>query len=133
MLERLADGDDDLTQIAFVERPPGSGFLGSKTTGASSARLVRNDPEHLRIEVEAPARGFLVLADQDYAGWHATVNGTPAPILRANYLFRLVEVPAGTSTVEFIYRPASLIVGAAISSLAIAISLILLVGGRSRR
>jgi uncharacterized membrane protein YfhO len=67
------------------------------------------------LRVRAPARGFL-LADQDFPGWRATVDGAPAPILRANYLFRAVEVPAGESTVEFRYVPTSLWLGAAITA-----------------
>jgi hypothetical protein len=35
--------------------------------------------------------------------------------MRANYLFRAVEVPAGESTVEFRYAPASVRIGAAIT------------------
>ena len=70
--------------------------------------------------MSAPARGFLYLADQYFPGWRATVNGAPAPILRANYAFRAVEVPAGTSTVEFRYRPVSVLIGAAITAITLA-------------
>jgi len=59
------------------------------------------------------------------------VNGAPAPILRANYLFRLVEVPAGESTVEFRYTPASVRVGAAISAATLLV--LAVVGGVRRR
>jgi len=56
-----------------------------------------------------------VLTDQDYPGWEATVDGTPTPILRANYAFRAVRVPAGTSIVEFQYRPRSVWLGGLIT------------------
>ena len=49
---------------------------------------------------------MLVLADGDDPGWHATVNGVPAPIYRTNVLLRGVAVPAGNHTVEFVYQPA---------------------------
>ena len=45
----------------------------------------------------------------------AYVNGQPAPILSANYLFRGVLVPAGKSMVEFRYEPRSFQAGLALS------------------
>jgi hypothetical protein len=116
LLERLGKGNDDLAAVAFVETPPPSGFTGTDAVAtAATTRFVTNDPEHLAIDVDAPAKGFLLLADQYYPGWYATVNGQEVPIQRANYVFRLVEVPAGSSRVEFRYRPASVIAGAAVS------------------
>ena len=55
--------------------------------------------------------GLVVLADNWDKGWHAYYNGKPVPVLRANYAIRGVVVPAGTGTLEFIYRPASLMLG----------------------
>jgi len=120
LLDRLAKGNDDLRRVAFVEEPLPSGFSGEDGAAAAptaepAVRFLRNDPEDVRLEVDAPARGFLVLADQYFPGWFATVNGQPAPIARANYAFRLVEVPAGRSVVEFRYAPRSLRLGAALS------------------
>lgn len=119
LLDRLAVGADDLTTTAFVEAATPTVFAGTdaRPAAAAAARFVTNDPEHLVIDVDAPAPGFLVLADQYYPGWHATVNGREVPIQRANYTFRLVEVPAGSSRVEFRYRPASVALGAAVSAL----------------
>jgi hypothetical protein len=134
LLNRLVYGDDDLAAVAFVEQPPASGFTG--TAGASNpgtVRFVRDEPERLTLEVEAPARGFLVLADQDYPGWRATVNGTEVPIQVANHMFRLIEVPAGTSLVEFRYRPRSLAVGAVVSLLGCAVAGVLLWRPRGAR
>jgi uncharacterized membrane protein YfhO len=62
----------------------------------------------VEIEVESPEGGILVLHDIYYPGWEATVNGARQPILRANVLFRGVEVPAGRHKVAFEFRPLSL-------------------------
>ena len=109
-----------------------SGFTGADASlPGGTARFVRDDPEHVVIDVDAPARGFLVLADQYYPGWRATVNGAAVPTHRANQMFRLIEVPAGTSRVEFRYRPTSVAVGAAISLATLAVmGIILWRGGR---
>jgi len=79
---------------------------GAKQCGLGSCSLRAQRSEHATLE-SARGRGFLVLSDQYFPGWFASVNGRSAPIQRANYAFRLVEVPAGQSTVEFWYSPAA--------------------------
>lgn len=119
LLARLATGDDDLRQVALVESIPAAGFTGEAIAAAPSpVTFVRNDPERLALRVIAPVRGFLFLADQYFPGWYATVNGAPTPIERANYVFRLISVPAGDSIVELRYAPWSLKLGAATSAAA---------------
>jgi len=73
----------------------------------------------IAISVRATAPGFLLLADEYFPGWSATVNGAARPIVPANHTFRLVEVPAGTSEVVFTYRPRSVLIGAVITLLAV--------------
>jgi hypothetical protein len=67
------------------------------------AREVRLERQRVTIEAEATAPGILVLSDVDYPGWRATVDGQPAPILRADYAFRGVALPAGRYTVVMTY------------------------------
>jgi hypothetical protein len=59
----------------------------------------------VRLRLEAPGAGFVVLTDTFYPGWQATVNGVPAPIFPANIAFRAVPVKAGAQEVTFDYRP----------------------------
>ena len=54
---------------------------------------------------------MLVLNEMNYKDWMATVDGAPAEILPANYLFRGVVVPGGRSTVVFECRSAAFRVG----------------------
>ena len=51
--------------------------------------------------------GLLVLSDEYFPGWSATVNGHVARIYPTDVALRGVPVPAGSSTVELRYRPAS--------------------------
>ena len=134
LLQRLASGGDDLREMALVEAPPPSGFLGeSGSPGPGRVEFLRNEPEHLVLHVRAPARGFVVLADQYFPGWQATVNDTPTPIVRANYVFRVVEVPAGESRVEFRYAPGSVRLGAWVSGLTLLGVVGVLVSSRTRK
>jgi hypothetical protein len=57
------------------------------------------------LDVATKAAAVLVVADTDYPGWEATVDGKATTILRANGAFRAVEVPAGTHRVEFAFHP----------------------------
>ena len=54
---------------------------------------------------------MLVLADANFPGWVARIDGKEAPILRADYLFRGVLVPAGEHDVAFAYEPRPLALG----------------------
>jgi hypothetical protein len=76
------------------------------------------DPNRVAVHATAPAGGWLVLSDTWYPGWKADVDGQPAPILRADYLFRAVWLEPGDHLVTFSYQPASFVAGALISLLA---------------
>jgi hypothetical protein len=85
--------------VVETDRPLGS--------GEGEVIWKERTSDRIALEVVAKRNGVLVVADTDYPGWEATVDGAPAPILRANLAFRAVEVPAGTHRVEFRFRPAS--------------------------
>ena len=46
-----------------------------------------------------------MLNDVWHPWWTATLNGRDVPILRANVLFRAVQVPPGRHVVRFTFRP----------------------------
>jgi hypothetical protein len=48
--------------------------------------------------------GFLVVSDVLVPGWSATVDGAAAPLLRVDYAFRAVPLPAGEHEVVMRYR-----------------------------
>jgi uncharacterized membrane protein YfhO len=67
--------------------------------------LLEQSLHRLVFEVDAPADGVLVVVEGYDAGWRATVDGEPAQVLRANLVFRAVEVSAGTHTIVLEYAP----------------------------
>jgi hypothetical protein len=136
LLDRLARGEDDLRSLALVETAPSSGFTGlASGNGVGRVAFSVDEPTRVELSVDATEPGFLVLIDQYYPGWSATVDGLPAQIVRANYAFRVVEVPAGASKVVFRYRPPSLAIGAATTALALLVTggILRAGAGRSRR
>jgi len=60
--------------------------------------------QKIEIEVEASAPTLLVLSQTYYPAWQATVNGAPVKIWQADYAFQAVEIPAGISTVKWVYH-----------------------------
>jgi hypothetical protein len=83
----------------------------------SSARIVAYGPHEITLEVDAVGDGLLVLSEVYYPGWRASLDGQPAPLVRADYLLRGVPVPAGRHTVRVWYAPPSVRAGLVISGL----------------
>jgi hypothetical protein len=91
---------------------------GARNAAPVPAQFTEDHDLDVRMRVDAPNGGWLVLLDTYYPGWNASVDGQPAEIHAANSAFRAVKLPPGARTVEFTYRPASVIVGAIVSALA---------------
>jgi hypothetical protein len=68
----------------------------------------------IRAHSETP--GWLVIADTWAPGWTATINGKPAEVLRGNYSQRVLQLPAGKSTIRLAYRPPGWRVGISLTT-----------------
>ena len=71
--------------------------------------------------------GIVVLADAYYPGWKLTIDGEPAPILRANRMMRGAAVPSGTHELIYTYEPESFWFGSVGSAMGLAIAIGLVV------
>jgi len=78
-------------------------------------KLLRYDPTWVTFETKTQTLQLLYLSDADDGNWRASVDGTTSPIIRANWAFRAVLVPAGTHRVEFWYFPTSFTTGTVLS------------------
>ena len=120
-LEAMADERFELDRVALLEEEPGAAL--APAAGPESARVVESRNGRVRIEVEATGDALLILADQFYPGWRATLDGEPAPLLAANYILRAVPVPAGRHTVTMTYRPVTFLLGLYLSLAAVSLLL----------
>ena len=68
-------------------------------------RIVAWRPDRIEIEAESDLGGMLALHDTYYPGWVAEIDGASAPILRADVLFRGLELSAGHHHVVFRFEP----------------------------
>ncbi len=108
-------------------RPAASDFLGRCVV-----RSLGTDRVVLVAHASAPA--FAVLADAWDPGWHATVDGREAPLLRGNVAFRAVAVEAGSHEVTLRYRPRGFFPGLGLSAASLALAATLWIrAGRTRR
>ncbi|HEY3110624.1 MAG TPA: YfhO family protein, partial [Chloroflexota bacterium] len=101
----------DPRAYAVVEGAAGSDARGP----AGEARLLSYRASAIAVEVAPNMPGFLVLSEVWYPGWSATVDGRPAPVVRADYLFRAVPVGPGDRRVELRFEPTGWRLGLAIS------------------
>jgi hypothetical protein len=80
----------------------------------------------------APAGAALMVSENYYPGWHATVDGKAAPIGRADYSLIGVELPAGARKVELWFDNPTYERGKIITLLALAAAAALIILGTAK-
>ena len=90
------------------DTPPSTSFAAAAGGRAGDARIVSWRGDRIEIEADSELGGMLALHETWYPGWVAEIDGRKAPVLRADVLFRGVEVPAGRHHVVFRFAPFSL-------------------------
>ena len=123
-LRYMARGFDRRREVVLEEVPAASIGPGG------AAQITRYEDEEVAVALADSAGGILVLSDTYYPGWRAFVDGVERPILRANHVFRAVEVAAGAREVVFLYEPDSFRYGLLVSVAAAGLWLGLAWGGR---
>ena len=108
----------------FADRPPEGTYR--------AADVLDYRPNRIVLREDGPA-GWLVLADVWFPGWTCTVNGRPADVHRADFLFRAVAVPSGSCEIVFTFEPESYRRGRELSLGAAALLVVLAAGVGVRR
>src|SRR4051794_5947907 len=101
----LVPGFDPATSAVVEQRPSLPTGVAAAPDGAApgSAQTRRNGTSEIDVSVDSAEPAVLLLREPYDRGWHATVDGRPVPILRADYFLQAVSVPAGSSEVRFTY------------------------------
>jgi hypothetical protein len=95
----------------------------NSSPGTCALHSYSNNRLQAHCQLEKPA--LAVFVEQFAEGWHATVDGQPAPILRANLVMRALALGPGSHTIEMEYTTPGLRWGAIISLLSLAALLVL--------
>jgi hypothetical protein len=73
-----------------------------------SVKVKQYRPGRIQLQVSAQVPAILRVGEKYAPEWRAVVNNQEAPVLRTDYLFCGVPVPAGLYEVELIYAPSRL-------------------------
>jgi hypothetical protein len=79
--------------------------LGGAANAPHTIKITRYRNTEVIVETESVSGGWAVLNDLWHPWWFAELDGVPVPLMRANVLFRAVDVPPGRHTVRFQFRP----------------------------
>ena len=109
-LDAIRANDFDPAQAVVLEtadrRPPTTASTPAVSGQPSAVKIVGYGPNEILLDVNAPGAGVLVLSEVYYPGWRAWVNDREVEVLRADYLFRAVELPAGVAACAVAVRSA---------------------------
>jgi len=92
--------------------------------GMTPAIVKEHAARHIAVTVTAASSGTLVLSELYYPGWEARVNGSPQRIDEIHGGLRGIAIPQGKSSVTLDYAPGSVTLGAILSVLTFALTLL---------
>jgi hypothetical protein len=126
-LDRLASRDFDALNTVILAAPQGSSPAVSGSEPAGHVEIVHRDPNSVTLQAQLSRPGYVVLLDRYDPGWQATLDGRPAPVLRANQIFRAIYANEGKHNIKFYYRQNGLKAGLILSLLGVTMLLIVYV------
>ncbi|MHB8671331.1 MAG: YfhO family protein [Acidimicrobiales bacterium] len=101
---------------AYLDRACSACAAADRAGPAGNVFSTRWGQDHVSVRLFAQRPAMLVVSQAWFAGWHAKVDGRPAPVLRVDGLVQGVPVPAGAHRVVLSYRAPGLVLGAAVSA-----------------
>lgn len=108
IINTLYSGTVDLRNTVILESEPAS----KPQEGSGSATIQSYESGRVEIHTSSHSPKLLFLSDVYDTGWIAMMDGEkPLEVMRANYDFRAVTVPAGDHIVVFLYKPGGFILG----------------------
>ncbi|AMP07588.1 bacterial membrane YfhO family protein [Collimonas pratensis] len=90
-------------------------------------KVLTKQPTFYAVDVDAAEAGWLFLADANYPGWRATIDGQATHVFSGQLLGKAVMVPAGRHKLEFRFSSSTFRYGLWLSLLTLLISAGLLV------
>ncbi len=117
----------DPERTAVLERDPQLAM--SSATGNRSATFGMDGPGAATVDATAQVPSMLLIRIPYEKHWHAWIDGTPTPVIPADYLDMAVSLPSGHHTVRLVYSDPTIgygMAGSAVSILILASACLLL-------
>lgn len=102
-IQRVHQPDFDPATTAILAAEPPCTVEGGDAVG--TAEIIAHEPTRWQIRTNSETAALLLLAENAYPGWQATVDGEAADALTAYTSIRAVCVPGGEHLVEWYYTP----------------------------
>jgi hypothetical protein len=128
-MEQAAEALNHLQRPVLVIEAPVAPLSAGATQASSSkpAHRVIHDRSGLYVlEFQAEAPAWFFLADTNYPGWNAYLDGIQTPLYSAQLLGKAVYIPAGSHRLTLAFEPQSVRIGLALSILTLCVMLLLL-------
>ncbi len=116
-----------------IENPPGenhqpemadaAGDAGKDDAESATFKVLRAKTTRYDLTVSAPKPVWLFLADANYPGWKAFLDGKAAPLFSAQVLGKAVGIPKGRHTLSIVFHSASFARGAWTATISLVLAL----------
>ena len=133
-LATVLDARFDLTRAAILDSATTIPVTAPTTVPEPSgvrASVTRLEPGVIDVQLDRPAAAgaALVVSENFFPGWNASVEGRAAPVARANFNLIGVALPAGARRIELRFTDPAYGTGKAITLVALAIALAAIIAG----
>lgn len=119
-----------LDQVVIYQLDPAPRMSLRSQQGQPSGQILSqsiSSTGNIQLETEAAQATQLIIRDSFYPGWQATINSQPTPIHQEPPFFRRLNLPPGRNIIALTYYPQSIYRGALVSSLAVVLSLLIII------
>jgi hypothetical protein len=115
ILDAIFSPSFDPRRVAYLAAENQSQIVGVQSN-ACRVTSTEVKGEKVFVQVEASGASLVLIAQAYDHHWNAFVDGRPAPLLKANYAYQAIVVPAGTHRVDLRYQDRFFRIGGIISA-----------------
>ncbi|MEQ8473578.1 MAG: YfhO family protein [Marinoscillum sp.] len=110
--EEIENTCSGVTRKTAVVNTSEFALKSSNFINPGNIRLDTYEPGNLKYTSNSNEDGLAVFSEIYYPeGWIVTIDGNPVQMIRANYVLRALEIPAGNHEIEFKFEPRSYFIG----------------------